>query len=69
MLLFKRLSWQLIKLLIRLQFPEVQQLSTKDLAVWLQKDGVSKPLLLDARTREEYEVSHLKNAKPAPSKE
>ncbi|WP_319422668.1 rhodanese-like domain-containing protein [Pleurocapsa sp. FMAR1] len=67
MLQFKRLSWQLIKLLIRLQFPEIQQLSPKDLAVWLQKDGVSKPLLLDVRTREEYEVSHLKNARLAPS--
>lgn len=67
MLLFKRLSWQLIKLLIRLQFPEIQQLSPKDLAVWLQKESVSKPLLLDARTREEYEVSHLKNARLAPS--
>lgn len=63
MLFFQRLSWQLIKLLIRLQFPEVRQLSTKDLANWLQKDGVSKPLILDARTREEYEVSHLQNAR------
>ncbi len=67
MLLFQRLSWQLIKLLIRFQFPEIQQLSPKDLEVWLQKDGVSKPLLLDVRTREEYEVSHLKNAQLAPS--
>ena len=67
MLQFKRLSWQLIKLLIRLQFSEIQQLPPKDLEVWLQKDGVSKPLLLDVRTREEYEVSHLKNAQLAPS--
>ncbi len=67
MLLFKKLSWRLIKLLIRLQFPEIQQLSSKDLAVWLRKDGVSQPLLLDARTREEYKVSHLKNARLAPS--
>ena len=67
MLFFKRLCWQLLELLIRLQFPEVQQLSTKDLAVWLHKDGGSKPLLLDARTREEYEVSHLQNARLVPS--
>ena len=63
MFLFQKLSWQLIKLIIRLQFPKVPQLSTKDLANWLQKDGASKLLLLDARTREEYEVSHLQNAR------
>ena len=61
------LSWWLIKSLIRLQFPEIRQLSTEDLAAWLQKDGVQKPLLLDARTEEEYEVSHLRDAKLAPS--
>lgn len=67
MLFFKRLSWQLIKLLIRLQFPEVNHLSTKDLAVWLQNNDRSSPLLLDARTRAEYEVSHLQNAQFTPS--
>ena len=67
--LFTKLSWQLIKMLIRLQFPEIQQLSPKDLAVWLQEDGVSKPVLLDARTREEYQISHLKNARLVSSDE
>ena len=62
----KLLSWRLIKLLIRLQFSQVRQLSTEDLAAWLADEGKSKPLLLDARTREEYEVSHLKNARLAP---
>ena len=59
-------SWWLIKSLIRLQFPEVKQLSTADLAEWLLSDG-SKPLLLDARTLEEYQVSHLSNAKLVPN--
>ena len=63
MLFLKKLSWQLLKLLLKLQFPKVQQLSTNDLAVWLAKEGESQPLLLDARTREEYEVSHLQNAR------
>jgi rhodanese-related sulfurtransferase len=49
-------------LLIQLQFPEIKQLSTADLAAWLSDDSVSKPIILDARTLEEYEVSHLKNA-------
>lgn len=65
MLFYKRVSWQIIKLLIRLQFSEIQQLCPKDLEVWLQNDGISQPLLLDARTREEYEVSHLKGAQLA----
>ncbi len=67
MYLLRILSWGLIKLLIRLQFPAIRQLSTEELAAWLEKDGVHKPLLLDARTSEEYEVSHLRDAKLAPS--
>jgi rhodanese-related sulfurtransferase len=62
------IGWRFIKLLIRLQFPEVQQLTTAELATWLQKDRITKPLLLDARTLEEYQVSHLLNAKPVPDK-
>ena len=57
-------SWRLIKLLIRLQFPDIKQLSTEDLAAWLS-DTDTQPLLLDARTPEEYQVSHLNNAKLA----
>lgn len=60
-------SWWLIKLLIRLQFPEIRQLSTVDLATWLSDKNRSKPLLLDARTPEEYKVSHLHNARLVPS--
>ena len=67
MFLLRILSWWLLKLLIRLQFREIQQLSTKDLATWLTDNSKQKPLLLDARTKEEYEVSHLMNAKLAPS--
>ena len=62
-----KLSWRLIKLLIQLQFPEVQHLSTQDLAVWLQQESRSQPLLLDARTKAEYAVSHLQNAQLIPS--
>ena len=60
------IGWRIIKLLIRLQFPELQRLTTTELATWLQKDNVPQPLLLDARTLEEYQVSHLLNAKPVP---
>ena len=60
-------SWWLIELLIRLQFPEIQQLSTADLTKWLSDDSRPKPFLLDARTSEEYQVSHLRNARLVPN--
>ncbi|BAZ43225.1 hypothetical protein NIES4102_02250 [Chondrocystis sp. NIES-4102] len=62
----KIVSWRLIKLLIQLQFPEIKQLSTQDLATWLSNEQVTPPLLLDARTPEEYQVSHLLNAQLVP---
>lgn len=52
--------WRIIKLLIRLRFPGVPHLSTKKLATWLEQD--QKPLLLDARTEREYNLSHLGDA-------
>ena len=67
-MLLRIVSWWLIKLLIRLQFPKVQQLSTADLAAWLSDKNKEKPLLLDARTIEEYEVSHLLDAKIVPDR-
>ncbi|MGL5878058.1 MAG: rhodanese-like domain-containing protein [Xenococcaceae cyanobacterium] len=54
-------------MLIQLQFPEIKQLSTEDLAAWLLDDRAHEPLLLDAREQEEYEVSHLMNARLAPT--
>lgn len=70
-MLVRIIGWRIIKLLIRLQFPEVRRLTTVKLATWLQQDNVPhvpQPLLLDARTLEEYQVSHLLNAKPVPDK-
>ena len=57
----KILGWRLIKSLIRLKYPEIRQLSTADLAEWLNSNR-NNPLLLDARTETEYRVSHLQNA-------
>ena len=60
-------SWRLIKGSIRLQFPEIEQLSTNELSTWLNND-TPQPLLLDARTEAEYRVSHLKNAYIVPDR-
>lgn len=67
MSLIRVISWWVLKLLIRLQFWEIQQLSTEDLAATLADKTKSNPLLLDARTLEEYQVSHLADAKLVPN--
>jgi rhodanese-related sulfurtransferase len=50
---------------IRAEFPDVPQLSTAELAAWLADPVRPQPWLIDARSREEYKVSHLPGAIPA----
>lgn len=64
---FKPFAWIILTRLIRLRFPDVKSLSTNELSAWLAKKGISEPLLLDVRTSEEYQVSHLRNAQLAPA--
>lgn len=47
---------------IRDRFPEVKQLPTAGLETWLQDFRKSRPVLLDARSTEEYAMSHLQGA-------
>lgn len=47
---------------IHKDYPDVQQISTKDLAVWLARPNTVKPVLLDVRTKEEFAASHLVEA-------
>ena len=56
------LAWGPLKKAIRGEFPAVEQLSTAELAAWLERPEGPRPLLLDARSVEEYEVSHLPGA-------
>lgn len=54
---------------IRAKFPGVAQLSTDGLETWLAESGqAERPLLLDVREPEEYDVSHLRDAVPALTK-
>jgi len=48
---------------IRKRFPEVRQLSTRDLAAWLGDDARRPPLIVDVRAMVEFKVSHLQHAK------
>ena len=56
------ISWVEIFARIERQWPEVPQMSTQELAQRMADDGDSRPLLIDVRTRREYEVSHLPGA-------
>ncbi|HEX8679944.1 MAG TPA: rhodanese-like domain-containing protein [Chthoniobacterales bacterium] len=47
---------------IRGEFREVEPITTAELAAWLADDARPAPLLVDVRTRAEYEVSHLAGA-------
>jgi rhodanese-related sulfurtransferase len=65
---FRALAWRLVKRLVHCQFPQVQQISTKTLVTWLERD--SSPLvLIDARQEKEYAVSHLPGARHLPTVE
>ena len=69
--------WSTTLKMIRAKFPGVAQLSTDSLQTWLDEPGqaqtgqeqVGRPLLLDVREKEEYEVSHLKDAVRAASEQ
>lgn len=63
--------WLTTLKMIRAKFPGVEQLSTDSLQTWLDESGQApseRPVLLDVREKEEYEVSHLKDAVLVASK-
>ena len=45
------------------KFRDVEWVVTKDLARWREDSSRVQPVLLDARTEAEYEVSHLQGAR------
>lgn len=47
---------------VRARFPDVRFISTAQLAGWLSDTNREAPVLLDARTEVEFNVSHLPNA-------
>jgi len=55
-------QWFLLKASLRNQFPQVQWITTRELADWLQDRHRQPPVLLDVRTAEEWNVSHLVGA-------
>lgn len=56
-------QWFLLKTSLRTQFPRVEWVTTRELADWLQDRHRAPPLLLDVRTADEWNVSHLRGAR------
>ncbi|MCB0718794.1 MAG: rhodanese-like domain-containing protein [Bacteroidetes bacterium] len=54
-------EWGAVLKSIRARYPDVRQVPTDSLAMWLQKPD-SKVVLLDVRTSAEYRVSHIRGA-------
>ncbi|MEM6753101.1 MAG: rhodanese-like domain-containing protein [Cyanobacteria bacterium P01_C01_bin.38] len=52
----------LLKLLLWLNFPNVKSIKVDKFSQWLNEKALSIPLILDARSQEEYAVSHIKSA-------
>jgi len=55
-------TWDAVFAWIQRDWPEVPQMSTRELAHRMAANSGATPLLIDVRTREEYEVSHLPGA-------
>jgi rhodanese-related sulfurtransferase len=51
-----------IRRLTARKFPDVQWIDRAELARWREDPGRTQPLVLDARTLPEYQVSHLRDA-------
>ncbi len=53
----------LIQTEVRAHFPDVKQLSTDELTVNLLDSNRTSPVLFDVRSKDEYDISHLKGAR------
>jgi rhodanese-related sulfurtransferase len=60
---FRSVDWFLLKKSLRHKFPKVEWISTGELADWLADKRRAAPVLLDVRTPQEWNVSHLPGAR------
>lgn len=57
------IDWFLLNQSLRHRFPKVEWITTAQLADWLTDEHRPPPVLLDVRTEEEWNVSHLPGAR------
>jgi rhodanese-related sulfurtransferase len=55
-------AFEAVRRLTARKFPEVQWIDAAELARWRENPARPQPLMLDARSTPEYQVSHLKDA-------
>lgn len=56
------LAFEVVRRLTARKFPDVKWIGRADLARWREDPGRAQPVVLDARTGQEFAVSHLKDA-------
>lgn len=56
-------GWALVNWKIRHDFPGIRRIEPKPLADWLTDKTHAQPVLLDVRTKPEYDVSHIHGAR------
>ena len=59
----RSIDWFLLKKSLKHRFTKIEWISTSELADWLANKGRPAPVLLDVRTPEEWNVSHLPGAR------
>ena len=59
----RSIEWFILKQSLRHRFPRVEWITTEQLADWLADKKRQPPVLLDVRTEEEWNVSHLPGAR------
>jgi rhodanese-related sulfurtransferase len=59
----RSIDWFLLKQSLRHRFPQLEWITTAQLADWLADTQRQPPILLDVRTEEEWNVSHLPGAR------
>jgi rhodanese-related sulfurtransferase len=55
-------EWAIVNWKVRHDFPGLRRIEPKQLADWLRDSNRKQPLLLDVRTKAEFDVSHIHGA-------
>jgi rhodanese-related sulfurtransferase len=58
----RRVVYELLQRRIAGRFPTVQWIAPEELALWREDPGRTQPVVLDARTEDEFDTSHLRGA-------
>jgi rhodanese-related sulfurtransferase len=56
-------AWAVVNWKVRHDFPGIRRIEPRQLADWLNDKGRAQPVLLDIRTKPEYDVSHIHGAR------